>query len=303
MKERLRRAFDAAREFALAPARPEPLAVLRIGVALVLLAQAASIAPVLFEIYGRTGVVRGPLRDAFGAPGLPGISWMVALLGKSGAAETPILVTASLSYVASLILLALGLFTRAAALSTWALHLFLGMAAGATIYGADQYAHLALFYLVIAPAGEALSLDHHLGRVRSAPSWRARIALRLVQIHLCLSYLAAGVAKARGEEWWNGEAIWRASMLPEYRQIDASFLASVPLVPMVIGWGVLVFEIGYPVLIWPRLTRGLWVALTVAMHAGIAMLLGLHVFGALMAVLTFAAFGVRAEPQRPERIA
>jgi hypothetical protein len=40
------------------------------------------------------------------------------------------------------------------------------------------------------------------------------------------------------------------------------------------------------------------VVATAALHLGIALFLGLGVFGALMAVFTIAAFGVDAEPPR-----
>jgi hypothetical protein len=49
---------------------------------------------------------------------------------------------------------------------------------------------------------------------------------------------------------------------------------------------------------WSRRTRRAWVVATAAMHLGIAMLMGLGVFGAIMIVLTVAAFGVRAAPAR-----
>lgn len=302
MSAALRRAAAAIEGFAFTPARAEPLAALRIGVACILLAQAASIAPVYFELYRRAGVIDERLREAFAAPGLPALGWLVALLGRSRAVETPILVSVGALYLLSLVALCLGLFTRWAALAAWFLHLSLAVAAGGTDYGADQFAHLSLFYLAVVPSGEALSLDRWFGRVRGAPSWRARLGLRVIQLHLAAAYLAAGVAKAMGGQWWNGEAIWRASMLPEYGRIDFSWLAAAPLLPTALGWAVLIVEIGYPVLIWPRITRRAWVAAVIAMHAGIAVFLGLHIFGAMMAWLTFTAFAVSAEPARRSRV-
>ena len=289
-------ARQAILRFAFTPARPAPLAVLRIGIALLLLAQAASIAPVFFELHGSSGVIQGPLREAFAAPGLPGVGWLVTVLSHHRAAETPILLSVAALYLISLLALALGLFTRVAAVSAWLLHLSLGVTAGATTYGADQFAQIALFYLAVVPCGDVLSLDHRRGRVKGLPSWGARLGLRVLQVHLAVTYLAAGLAKAAGPQWWNGEAIWRSAMLPEYGQLDFSWLAAVPLLPAALGWSVLLVEIGYPVLVWPRLTRRLWVILVIGMHAAIGAFLGLHIFGAMMALLTFTAFGMSAEP-------
>lgn len=288
----------AALRFALAPARPEPLAAIRIGLAVVLLVQAACIAPALFELYSRSGVVGDELYRAFVEPAPPGLAWLGDLLARSGRSEAPILLSFSILYALSLALLGLGLRTRIAAALAWILHLSLSVVAPGTQYGADQFADLALFYLVVVPCGDALSLDRRLGLTRGEPSWQARLGLRVIQIHLAATYLAAGVSKAIGHQWWNGEAIWRSAMLPEYGQIDFSWLAAIPILAMALGWATLVVEIGYPVFIWPRRTRRLWIVATIGMHAAIAVFLGLHIFGAMMAWLTFAAFGIDAEPRR-----
>lgn len=301
MSRALRHVKTAIMRFAFAPARAEPLGVLRIGLALVLLAQAASIAPVYLDLYSRSGVVHGPLREAFALPELPGMGWLATLLARRPSAEIPTLLSLAALYVLSLIALCLGLFTRTAAVTAWFLQMSLGTAAGGAKYGADQFGHIALFYLAVVPSGEALSLDRRLGRVQGLPSWRSRLGLRVIQMHLAAAYLGAGVAKALGSQWWDGEAIWRASMLPEYGQLDFSWLAAVPLLPAALGWATMLVEIGYPVLIWPRRTRRVWVGATIAMHASIAACLGLHIFGAMMALLTFAAFGVSAEPARADR--
>ena len=68
------------------------------------------------------------------------------------------------------------------------------------------------------------------------------------------------------------------------------------MLALLLGWSVLAIEIGYPVFMWPRRTRPVWVVAVAAMHAGIGVFMGLHVFAALMIALTVALFGVRAEP-------
>lgn len=78
-------------------------------------------------------------------------------------------------------------------------------------------------------------------------------------------------------------------------------MAHHPWIPTISGCLVLLVEVGYAFLIWPRRSRRLWVAATLALHVGIAVFMGLVVFGALMAVLTIAAFGVRADAAAPQR--
>ncbi|AUX34168.1 MULTISPECIES: HTTM domain-containing protein [Sorangium] len=297
----LARARPALHRFAFAPASAMPLAVLRIGLASVLLLQAAMVGPALLELYGRSGILQGPLNDILARTDLVRIGWLIDRLALLGIGEASIVTGTGALYALALVALLLGWRARAAAALAWLTHLMLMMTADSTNYGADNYANIFLFYLIWMPSGAALSLDRRLARVPADPPATTRLSLRVVQLHLCISYLASGLWKASGEQWWNGEAIWRSVMLPAYRQVDFSWLADNTWIPMLAGWLVVLIEVGYAFLIWPRRSRRLWVAATVALHIGIAVFMGLVVFGALMAALTFAAFGVRADRAAPER--
>jgi hypothetical protein len=115
-------------------------------------------------------------------------------------------------------------------------------------------------------------------------------------------YLAGGLFKASGEQWWDGDAIWRAVMLPEYRQLDFTWLADHAWFAKVSGWWVVAVETGYAIFIWPRRTRRPWIVATVLMHLGIGLFMGLGVFAAIMIAFTVAAFGVNAEPAPGELV-
>lgn len=298
-----RLAFTSARRsvnrFAFAPARPEPLAVLRIGLALVLLGQAALVAPAYYELYSRDGVVTGSLRRMVHQRWLPNIDALVPLLAHIGLNERQTLTAVGISYALSLLAMLVGLRTRTATVFSWVLHLLLLTTGAGTNYGADWLAQIALFYLVWAPSGAAFSLDRALARTPSRPSSVARLSLRVVQLQLCIVYLTSGLAKLRTAWWRDGDVIWRVCMTPKYRWLDLEFswLALHPWLVSLIAWAVLSVEVGYAVLVWPRRTRRVWLFATVGLHLGIALVTGLVVFGALMIVLTVAAFGVEAEPQ------
>jgi hypothetical protein len=293
---RLARAGAAVERFFFAPARATPLAALRIGLALVLLAQAALIAPAFFALYERSGVLQGEVRDNLARPGLPYLGWLIRTLGGVGLSEPLILTTTGIVYLLSLTALLVGWRTRIAAVVAWLTHLTLMMTANGTNYGVDNFGNIFLFYLIWIPSGSALSLDRLAGRAPRGPTPVARLALRVVQIHLCMVYLAGGLLKATGEQWWDGEAIWRSVMLPEYRQLDFCWLADHPWFAKASGWMVLTVEAGYSIFIWPRRTRRLWILATVSMHLGIAIFMGLGVFAAIMIALTVGAFGFSAEP-------
>ena len=64
-----------------------------------------------------------------------------------------------------------------------------------------------------------------------------------MQIHLCVIYLSAGLEKAMGRQWWNGEAIWQTISQPSFRTFELGWLAQHPFIPMLAGWATLLIEI------------------------------------------------------------
>lgn len=297
------RALQAAEGFLFAPARAVPLAVLRIGLAAVLLGQALQVAPIFRELHHHRGYLRGPLMDLFAPTHMPALGRIMPVLERHGVSESLVLTGGGVLYLAGLVGLLLGWRTRACAVVAWFWHLYFVMIAPHTGYGADDFANIFLFYSLVAPVGAVWSLDRRHGRGSAAPNATNRLCLRMMQIHLCIAYLSTGVRKASGAQWYDGEAVWRSLMAQGYQWADFAWLARWPALAVLAGWMVLVIEVGYPLFIWPRRTRRIWVLAVVAMHAGIAVFMGLHVFGALMIVFTVALFGVSAEPNPGESVA
>lgn len=296
-----RRVASMVSAFFFAPASARPLAALRVGVAAVLFVQAWTLREGFVRMLAQDGVVRGELVRRLAPPHVPHIDWIVGGLSHLGVGETAAIQLVCGVYLGSLLLLAAGCFTRLAAVLAWALHWHLMNSTFPMGYGVDHYAHVFLFYLMWAPSGRAWSIDVLYKRVSPAPTEGARLALRLMQLHLCLSYLASGAAKSVGIQWWNGELLWRAMSLPVYHRFDVAWLARWPVVSQLGGLFTLAFELGYFAFIWPRRTRRVWIGAAVALHVGIAVCLGLQLFGAIMCVLTLALFGVSPEPRRPAR--
>jgi len=56
--------------------------------------------------------------------------------------------------------------------------------------------------------------------------------------------------------------------------------------------GICLLETSYPIFIWLRRTRRIWLVGIIAMHGAIAVLMGLYLFGLIMTVLNVAAFGI-----------
>src|SRR5262249_3243894 len=70
-----------------------------------------------------------------------------------------------------------------------------------------------------------------------------------------------------------------------------TLLAWEPILPF-LGIAVCVIELGYPVFIWWRRTRLIWLISIIAMHIGIGLAMGLYLFSSIMIILNLSAFGV-----------
>src|SRR5262245_21306124 len=268
--------------FLAAPASPLPFGVLRIGLGLVLLGQALSVVPYLADAYGTRGLIQSALVDRLVPPLTPRVGWFVDLLAAIGVGEVVAIRLFFLLHVGAALAFTAGWRSRVAAILTWATFVTLTTSGPLYTYGVDRFVRIALFYCMFAPVGASLSCDVVAGRTSGAPTAAARLWLRVLQGHLLMVYAASGIEKASGAQWWNGEALWRSRMRPDLGTLEFGWVASVPWLAMIGCWATLLLECGYALFVWPRLTSKWWVLATLAMHAGIALVLGLWLFSATM---------------------
>ena len=163
-------------------------------------------------------------------------------------------------------------------------------------FGFDQILGMMCLYLALAPCGAAMSVD---GLIRK---WRrrrnglamdvapvryasARMASRLIQLHLCAIYFWSGFSKLKGPTWWTGEAMWNVIANQEYQTIDLTWMAWTPWLPFLIAHVTIAWETFFIVLVWNRRLRPCVLAMGAAMHFGIGAFLGMWTFGLIM---TFA---------------
>ena len=161
----------------------------------------------------------------------------------------------------------------------------------AALFGLDQINLMLTLYLAIGPSGKALSLDRWLirrklgeGAPAPAPSAAANLAQRLIQVHMCVIYLFAGISKLQGPSWWDGEAMWRAFSNLEYQSMDMTWLAWHPWVVNMMTHVSVIWEVSFCVLVWRPLWRPLVLAFAVVLHVGIGACLGMWTFGLIMLV-------------------
>src|SRR5262245_8570102 len=267
------------------------LAWFRIGLAAVLLAQAAGLIGAVNDLFSQHGPVSWFLTWLEPPPELPTVGWFERALSMAGAPTGLGAPLALAIYVASLVGLLVGYRRRLFAIIAWLAHTALMTSSHASTYGADRFAHIGLFYCAVFPVGQTLALDAHGSKMVPEFSIWSWLGLRVLQAHICIMYTASGIEKAMGEQWWNGEAVWRAIMgAPLECPIDCSFLAYVPWLAKVAGWMTLLLEGGIVAFMWNRHSRRLWLAGIVGMHLSIAVMMGLWTFSAVMLVYDVSAF-------------
>lgn len=160
-------------------------------------------------------------------------------------------------------------------------------------FGFDQILGMLCLYLSLGPSGAALSADNLIRRWRfgtahgspvDIPKFAsARMAMRLIQLHLCAIYFWAGFSKLKGPTWWTGQAMWNVIANQEYQTIDLTWMAWVPWLPFLLAHITIAWEVFFIVLVWNRRLRPLMLAMGVLMHVGIGAFLGMWTFGLIMA--------------------
>lgn len=195
-----------------------------------------------------------------------------------------------LAALAIFALLTVGLLTRVVSVLAAIMALAYCHRLTGCLFGLDQINTFIALYLALGDSGAVWSLDA-LRRRRAGggagepvPRVGTNLAVRLLQVHLCVLYLFGGIGKMRGETWWDGSALWFAFASLEYQSLDMTWTvrhrwALALLTHLTVFW-----ETFYCFFVWPRLTRPICLALAVLVHGGIALCLGMKTFGLAMII-------------------
>lgn len=227
-----------------------------------------------------------------GAALVPRVSWIISAGEFIGLSEATVLWVVWSGLLAAGLCLVVGIFCRSAAIAAWFLHLSAIKSSALLSYGVDNFTSIGLFYLLLSPLPDHLALD---SRWRKWPPKNAQLQSfwqRVLQLHLCVIYFFSGLTKLLGSGWWNGESLWRALTRPPFDMVPSEVLIHGRYLFIPLGLGICLLETSYPIFIWPRRTRLIWLVGIIAMHGAIAVLMGLYLFGLIMAVLNVAAFGI-----------
>ncbi len=283
--------------FFFQPAGPHPLALIRIAVGLLLLWSLATMATDLRANLGSRGwaepdAVRRYYYGSAEAEGRPEVvvghsPWAWSFWFLVPDSLLPVAWVACLGILAAL---TAGLASKITAPLAWAIAVSTARRTPVLLFGFDNIVATWALYLAMSGAsGQAYSVDRWLRARREkgppappSPTVSANLGLRLIQLHLCLIYAAAGLAKLRAPQWWDGTALEMILLIADFRRFDLTALIAYPGLLALATHGALALEVGYPVLVWVRPLRPLLIAGAVAMHLGIDLTLGLTEFGLAM---------------------
>ena len=270
------------------PESVSTLAVCRIGFGIVALGWTLSLAPDLVSFFGRRGVL----------PAQPENRYWIGVL--SPAAPSWAVYTVWAILLVTSVCLILGAWTRLASILVFVGILSFERRNPFIFNAGDVLVRNLSFYLMLAPAGAALSVDAW-RRARDA-FWefpkRAPWALRLIQVQLSVVYASTVWAKVRGNDWNNGTAVSYALRLDDLARFHVpSWIATNVTLSNLMTFGTLAIEASIAVLVWNRKLRPWVLGAGVIMHLSIAINIMIGFFSTAM----FVAYMAFVPPESMER--
>lgn len=278
--------------FWFAPADPINLAVLRIGAGLVALWLHLAYSFDLVRLFGADGWL--PVETI---RTLEAESWRFSYLDYLR--QPTDLLVAHVGGAVVLAMFTLGLLTRVSTVLAAVVLLSYVHRAPLLTSQVEPVLSMLVIYLALGPAGACLSIDRwqaeRRARARGAaadaldrPGWGANLSLRLIQVHLALLYGMMGLCKLWGDAWWAGSGVWFLIARPDARLVDLTDLAAYPMVINAWTHAIVLFELGFAILIWQPLARPLLLALGLVNWVALALVTGNLPWAAAMLVANMA---------------
>lgn len=240
--------------------RPVSTAVLfRVAYGTLVFLWAVSVLPDAISFFGPSGVLAHSPHSAGG--------WSVLDLWNSDMLAVGLVVLVALAALCVIV----GAFTRVASLVVLVGLISLSKRDPYIGNSGDALLRALAFYLVLMPAGDAVSVDKlrkARDHVREIPL-RAPIGIRLVQVQISLLYVSTVWAKLRGHFWPHGTAVGYALRLEDLARFPMPDVGRSLAVTGVLTFGTLVVELSLGVLVWKRVLRPWVLAAGICLHLGI----------------------------------
>lgn len=268
------------------PISPVALGLFRILYGVALLLFVALLKPEIFTWFSDHGMMRPASADKFWGT-TP--HWSLLLWYP----QRPAVALFFAGFTVAVILLTIGLWTRTSTLLVLLGLISLGHRNPLVLNGTDIVLRVMAVYLVLAPAGAALSVDRlrAIARGRAGaqsplvPAW----TVRLMQLQVSLIYASTVLLKLKGQAWSSGIAVYYTSRLEEFHRFPVPFLAHSLLLVNIATYLTLAVELSVAFLIWIPALRKVVLISGLMLHAGIEYSMNVPQFEYVM-LATFVLF-------------
>ncbi|CAL2104893.1 HTTM domain-containing protein [Tenacibaculum sp. 190524A02b] len=159
-----------------------------------------------------------------------------------------------------------------------------------TLNGGDNYLKFILMYLIFINSYEFFSIKKQ--RFNSTEKQElsnllSNLASYSICIHLCLIYFVSAMHKIHADLWFNGVATYYTFLSERFGGENAinQWLAKNGFVVTITTYGTILVELFYPVLVWFKETKLIFIFSAIALHLGIAFLMMLYDFQFLFIVV------------------
>jgi hypothetical protein len=185
------------------------------------------------------------------------------------------------AWLLAIVFMTFGIGTRASTFIVWVLAISFHNRYSWVLNGGDALSRVAVFYLLIAPAGKVWSIDAMIvrwfrqqrGTYIPGPVMIPAWSVRLAQIQIAIVYFCTGLYKiwsdGWGRDWLDGTAVYW--LLNDVALTRFSYTAfPVPMwICKLLSWGTIAFELGFPLFVLSRWSRPLILIGGVLFHLGI----------------------------------
>ena len=146
---------------------------------------------------------------------------------------------------------------------------------------------IVMTLLVCAPAGNALSIDSWVARLKKSPLPRewAPWAMRLIQIQLSVVYVWTVWHKLKGDLWIDGTAVYYATRLHSMTNLPVPVLLDNIFLIKLMTWGTLILEFSLGTLVWIKEFRRPLITMGLFFHLGIEWMMSIPFFELIMMCL------------------
>ncbi len=156
--------------------------------------------------------------------------------------------------------------------------------------GGDNYLKFIMLYLVFMNSYEYFSMNKQ--RFKSAElnsfnTFLSNLAGYSICIHLCLIYFVSAIHKIHTDVWFNGVATYYTFSSERFGGTNAinQMMAKNGVLVTLTTYGTILIELFYPVLVWFKETKLLFIYAAIALHFGIAVIMMLYDFQLLFIVV------------------